>query len=299
MLESETVPGVGNEIPGDAGSLRRWRRWHRDLWSGRSSSLFEGSLVAGMSDRQLLDRFIAQRDFGRRGGVRRPWCDGTARWSLASAPSFWAIDTMLRTRFKLSSWSSRRSALHPRSRPARKLALRRRASHVPHAKVRIASRSQERGGWLHGERRLECRGSLPPRSSFLVREQAEVLHEEIERLPRAFRLPVVFCYLEGLTVHEAARRLRCSHGTVRSRMARAEKLRRGLTRRGVGLPATVLAAAFSSRPASASVSSQLCETMAQAAIQFAAGQAASPLRGIAGPGGPTIAIGFLKLSLFP
>ena len=74
---------------------------------------------------------------------------------------------------------------------------------------------------------------------FLSCEQAELLHNEIERLPRAFRLPVVLCYLEGLTVHEAARRLRCSHGTLRSRMARArEKLKRGLTRRGVVLPAT-------------------------------------------------------------
>ena len=42
----------------------------------------------------------------------------------------------------------------------------------------------------------------------MAREQAEALHGEIERLPAAFRLPVVLCYLEGLTVHEAARRLR-------------------------------------------------------------------------------------------
>ena len=73
--------------------------------------------------------------------------------------------------------------------------------------------------------------------ALITHEQAEVLHGEIERLPRAFRLPVVLCYLEGLTVHEAARRLRCSHGTVRSRMARArEKLRRSTGRRGVVLP---------------------------------------------------------------
>ena len=72
----------------------------------------------------------------------------------------------------------------------------------------------------------------------LAREHAELLHAEIERLPRVFRVPVILCYLEGLTVHEAARRLRCSHGTVRSRMARArEKLRRGLVRRGVSLSA--------------------------------------------------------------
>ena len=114
--------------------------------------------------------------------------------------------------------------------------------------------------------------------SLLAREQAELLHEEIERLPRAFRLPVVLCYLEGLTVHEVARRLRCSHGTIRSRMARArEKLRRPLIRRGVILPAATLAAALSTRSAAASVSSHLYETTAHVAIQFAAGQSAAPL----------------------
>ena len=77
--------------------------------------------------------------------------------------------------------------------------------------------------------------TVPPADeAIMAREQAKALHGEIERLPERFRLPVVLCYLEGLTVHEAARQLRWSHGTVRSRMARArEKLRRGLTRRGI------------------------------------------------------------------
>ena len=59
---------------------------------------------------------------------------------------------------------------------------------------------------------------------------------EINRLPRPFRLPIVLRYFEGLTLDEAAQRLRCPAGTVRSRLARAcAKLRRGLTRRGVAL----------------------------------------------------------------
>ena len=49
---------------------------------------------------------------------------------------------------------------------------------------------------------------------------------------------------EGLTLDEAARRLRCPAGTLRSRLARArEKLGRALTRRGFALSTTVLAAA--------------------------------------------------------
>ena len=87
----------------------------------------------------------------------------------------------------------------------------------------------------------------------------------------------MLCYLEGLTVHEAARRLGWSHGTLRSRMARArEKLRRALTRRGVVLPVAAFTSLLSLRSAPASVSFHLCETTARAAIQFAAGQYAAP-----------------------
>jgi hypothetical protein len=62
---------------------------------------------------------------------------------------------------------------------------------------------------------------------------------------------------------------------VRSRLARArEKLRRGLTRRGVVLPAVALTAALSARSARASVSSFLCDTTTRAAICFVARHAA-------------------------
>jgi RNA polymerase sigma factor (sigma-70 family) len=116
----------------------------------------------------------------------------------------------------------------------------------------------------------------PAEQRVLDREQAEVLHREIDRLPGPFRLPIVLCYFEGLTLDEAAHRLRCPASTVRSRLARAcDKLRRGLTRRGVVLSGAGLVAALSSRSASASVSSLLCHNTTQAAMNFAAGQAAT------------------------
>ena len=116
----------------------------------------------------------------------------------------------------------------------------------------------------------------PAEQPAIDREQAEALHGEIDRLPRSFRLPVVLCYFEGLTLDEAARRLRCPAGTVGSRLARArDKLRRGLTRRGVVLPAATLAAALAPRSASASISSPLCDITTRAAMNFAAGQAAA------------------------
>ena len=61
-----------------------------------------------------------------------------------------------------------------------------------------------------------------------------ILHEEIDRLPEAQRLPVVFCDLEGLTYEQAAGRLRCSVPALYHRLEKGRKrLRDRLVRRGV------------------------------------------------------------------
>ena len=57
----------------------------------------------------------------------------------------------------------------------------------------------------------------PADASAMAREQAELLHGEVARLPESFRLPVVLCYFEGLTLDQAAHRLRWPIGTLRSR----------------------------------------------------------------------------------
>src|SRR5262249_25459821 len=94
---------------------------------------------------------------------------------------------------------------------------------------------------------------------------------EINRLPGSFRLPVVMCYFEGLTLEEASRRLQWPVGTVGSRLARARyKLRRGLARRGV-VSTITLAALLNPRSMSAAVSSQLCDATTRAAVGTAVG----------------------------
>ena len=68
------------------------------------------------------------------------------------------------------------------------------------------------------------------------REQHELLHRELERLPEKFRLPIVLCYFQGLTQEDAASRLRWPLGTVRGRLARArDRLRDRLSRHEAGL----------------------------------------------------------------
>ena len=241
------------------------------------SSLFESGSVAGMSDRQLLDRFTAKRDAAaeaafsalvkRHGPMVLGVCTELVGDRHHAEDAFQAVFLILAKKARsirdpdvLGNWLYGVSVRTCRQTKAR-LALR--------------HKNEEAVSMLNA-----TSGEAVPsvEQAFLARQQAEVLHDEIERLPRAFRLPVVLCYLEGLTVHEAARRLHCSHGTVRSRMARArDKLRRGLTRRGVVLPAAALAAALSSRSAGASVSSQLCQVTTRAAVQFAAGKSAASL----------------------
>jgi RNA polymerase sigma factor (sigma-70 family) len=70
-----------------------------------------------------------------------------------------------------------------------------------------------------------------------------ILDEEINRLPTKYRLPVLLCYLQGLSNEEAAQHLGCAKGTVFSRLSRArDLLRRRLIHRGVEVSAGALAA---------------------------------------------------------
>ena len=55
-------------------------------------------------------------------------------------------------------------------------------------------------------------------------ELRTVIDVEVARLPERFRLPLVLCYFEGLTHDQAAERLGCPVGTVRSRMAKAREI---------------------------------------------------------------------------
>jgi RNA polymerase sigma factor (sigma-70 family) len=120
--------------------------------------------------------------------------------------------------------------------------------------------SEPLGPWLHGvayrvaarirgrsARRPEGerRGARPEAvESACGLERSELrllIDEEIGRLPEKYRRPVVLCYLEGWTHEEAARRLRCSTGSLRGRLDRARETLRGrLIRRGVA-PAAGLA----------------------------------------------------------
>ncbi len=153
------------------------------------------------------------------------------------------------------------------------------------------------GPWLYGvayRTALKLRGQRAQRAAreaplteHIVEERPEliwsdlrlILDEEINRLPTKYRLPVLLCYLQGLSSEEAAQRLGCAKGTVFSRLSRArDLLRRRLVRRGVEVSAGALAVVLSENAALQSAPSlALREVTIRASLLLAAGTAGKTL----------------------
>ena len=186
------------------------------LLARQLGTLFEGGSAAGLSDRELLERFAAARDeaaFAAMVARHGPMVLRVCRQHLGdhqhAEDAFQAVFLVLARRARslrepelLGNWLygvALRTARTARNRRARR-------------------RRTEEDGAL---KQAEAHAAATAERALLDREQAEALHREIDRLPGAFRLPVVLCYFEGLTLDEAAHRLRWPVGTLRSRLARA------------------------------------------------------------------------------
>jgi RNA polymerase sigma factor (sigma-70 family) len=86
----------------------------------------------------------------------------------------------------------------------------------------------------HERRAAELAASADGQSDRAELDLETVLHEEINRLPECYRVPIVLCDLEGLTCEEAARRMGRPVGTVKSwRFRGRARLHERLTRRRV------------------------------------------------------------------
>jgi RNA polymerase sigma factor (sigma-70 family) len=201
---------------------------------GPIQKLFGRGSVSGLSEGQLLARFVGEHDevafeaiVSRHGpmvlGICRRLLDDPNDVEDAFQATFLVLVRRagsLRDRELLSNWLYG-VALRVASR-ARRDRARRRVGQVPD---------------FHSE---DQTGASPDDAGLC--ELRSVLDTEVARLPERFRAPIVLCYFEGLTHDQAAERLRCPVGTVRSRMAKGrELLQSRLTRRGFG-PASLVPA---------------------------------------------------------
>jgi len=102
------------------------------------------------------------------------------------------------------------------------------------------------------------------------REIRQVVHEELERLPRRCRDALALCYLQGMTQDQAAAALHLPKGTLKGRLERGRAiLRARLVRRGLGATALLVTTAW---PAAGELSATLIATTLQSSIGLAAGQ---------------------------
>jgi RNA polymerase sigma factor (sigma-70 family) len=103
------------------------------------------------------------------------------------------------------------------------------------------------------------------------REVQAIFFEEIAKLPERYRAPLLLCCWEGLARDEAAARLERPAGTVKIQLERGRKLlRERLNRRGLSLPAGLLAAQLAPAGAHAVPPSLLVAT-SRAGVSLRAG----------------------------
>jgi RNA polymerase sigma-70 factor (ECF subfamily) len=220
---------------------------------------------AGLTDGELLEGFISQRDggafealVGRHGpmvlGVCRRVLGNEADAEDAFQATFLVLvrkAAFIRPRGMVGNWLY--GVAHKAARKAKALNERRRAK----------------------EKEAVFRPKPEPFGEDQQQRQA-LLHQELRTLPDKYRAAIVLCDLEAKSIKEAARQLGCPPGTIGTRLARGRgMLARRLARQGLILSGGGIAILLSPGAASAGVPLTLVASTVQAASRIAAGQAAS------------------------
>ncbi len=219
----------------------------------------------GLSDGQLLDRFVATRDESsfaalvrRHGPMVLGVCRRVLRDLQDAEDAFQATFLVLACkaasvvkRESVSCWLhgvAYHTALRAGAAITRRRARERPVDDMPHPVVA----PPEPQDWL------------------------PLLDRELGRLSQKYRAAIVLCDLEGRTRKEAAGLLNVPEGTVSSRLAAGRRLlAKRLAACGVALSGGALAVALSPGAASAQVSVPLVSSTAKGAALVAAGQVAA------------------------
>ncbi len=238
-------------------------------------ALFQGGTVGGLTDGQLLDRFVQRRD----------------QAAFAALVERHGPMVLRVCRNRLGDPHDAEDACQ-----ATFLVLARKAQSI--------RQSEAVAGWLFGVAgRVSARVRAADRRRMRAEQKVRVspdlgiedrppepwteLYEELERLPEKYRLPMVLCYLEGLTYEQAAAQLRCPVRTIQSRLARGRhRLRGKLERRGLAPSAALVGSASFSDPGPSIVPVPWKDATASVALRFMSGEGmaagASSAAGLAG-----------------
>ena len=257
-------------------------RWNTSCTSHQHNSVLRWYLplsesTGGVSDRQLLELFIAQRDEDAFAGL-------VARHSK----TVWGVCRRI-----LYNEHDAEDAFQ-----AVFLAFARNAGSI--------RQTEAVGCWLYGVayrtalkarlaslRRKDCERKAdtqipeePPWSAAACRDLQRILDSEVERLEEKYRAPFILCCLEGKSKAEAAQELGWKEGTVSGRLAQARKLLQSrLARRGISLASVLTAIALVQQTATAAAPGILVQGTIQAVLAPVTADSAVRLAGRARVGG--------------
>src|SRR5262245_28441267 len=225
--------------------------------------------AGGLTDGQLLARFVAAGDgqafaalLGRHGPMVLSVCRRLARHEQDAEDAFQATFLVLAQkagsvakRESVASWLygvAYRTALKARDAAARRRARERQVEELPQP----AAPPQQPQDW-------------------------RALYAALDGLPDKYREALALCELEGLSRHEAAKRLGLPEGTLSSRLAAGKRLlAERLARRGLGLMAGALAGRVAVSPALASSTVKLATLVVAGEMAVVGTPAAALAKGV-------------------
>src|SRR5262245_2021556 len=197
--------------------------------------LFGLGTVAGLSEWQLLSRYLNDRDevaFEALVARHGPMVLGVCRRLLTDPND---VDDAFQATFLVLV------------RRANSLGERDAIGHWLYGVAyRVALRARSEAARRRWREPNVAAAPLAPETDPSHWELGSVLDEELSRLPAKYRAPIVLCYIEGLSHEEAANQLQWPLGTVKGRLVRArELLKSRLVRRGLALSTGLSAASLS------------------------------------------------------
>ena len=241
-------------------------RLHR-LAGPELGRIFRGETVSGLSEWQLLERYLDHRDelaFEALVGRHGPMVLGVCRRMLGgdSADADDAFQATFLVLVRRARQLGPRDAIGP---------------WLYGVAARVSLRARSRAGASGVMSRSPSRSRRSRRATRRwMPDLVEVLDQELARLPAKYRSPLVLCYLEGRTHEEAARELGWPVGTVKGRLARGRDLLRSrLTRRGLAPTASASWCLACAPPSTSALERPLVERTVSSSFQIAAGQSLS------------------------